>query len=577
MKSLLVFLKGYIKETILAPLFKMLEASFELLVPLVVAAIVDTGITNGDKGYIIKMCAILILLGIVGLISSITAQYYAAKAAVGFSKKLRGVLFNKIQSLSFSDIDNLGTSTMITRMTSDVNQVQTGVNMVLRLFLRSPFIVFGAMIMAFTIDAKAALVFALMIPILLIIVFGIMLITIPLYKKVQKSLDGILKVTRENLMGIRVIRAFCKEKQEVEEFDKENESLTINQKFVGRISALMNPLTYVIVNAAIIILIYVGAIRVEEGIITQGAVIALYNYMSQILIELIKLANLIVTVTKSFASAGRIETILIVKKQVFSHSYLSNSNENKQIENNDYHVVFENVSLTYKGASEESLTDISFSVKKGETIGIIGGTGSGKTSLISLIPHFYDCTKGRVLVDKKDVKEYRIDELRKKVGIALQKGVLFRGTIRDNIRWGKKDATDEEIMKAMEIAQALDILKGKSKGLDEEISQGGKNLSGGQIQRLTIARALVGSPEIMIFDDTSSALDYATDAALRNAIKNMENQPTTFIVSQRTSSISHADKIIVMDDGEIVGIGTHNELLENCEIYKEIYEFSVRS
>ncbi len=571
MKSLLVFLKGYIKETIFAPLFKMLEASFELLVPLVVAAIIDTGIGNGDKSYILKMCAILIMLGIVGLISSVTAQYYAAKAAVGFSKKLRGVLFDKIQSLSFSEIDNLGTSTMITRMTSDVNQVQTGVNMVLRLFLRSPFIVFGAMIMAFTIDVKAALIFALMIPILLIVVFGIMLITIPLYKKVQKHLDGIMKITRQNLMGIRVIRAFCKEKQEVEEFDKENKNLTISQKFVGRISALMNPLTYIIVNIAIIVLIYVGALRVESGIITQGAVIALYNYMSQILVELIKLANLIVIITKSLASAGRIELILKMKPSL---EYIDNNNEKS--EDKDCHVVFENVSLTYKGAGDESLTDINFCVKRGETIGIIGGTGSGKTSLINLIPHFYDCTKGRVLVDKKDVKEYKIEELRKKIGIALQKGVLFRGSIRDNIKWGKEDATDEEIIKALETAQAIDILKGKKRGLDEEINQGGKNLSGGQIQRLTIARALVKNPEILILDDTSSALDYATDAALKNAIKNMENPPTTFIVSQRTSSISHADKIIVMEDGNMVGVGSHRELLESCEIYKEIYEFSVR-
>ena len=595
MKKLLIYLKDYKKETILGPLFKLLEASFELIVPLVVAAIIDVGVHQGDKGYITKMCGVMILLGIIGLICSITAQYYAAKAATGFATKLRHSLFQHIQSLSFSEIDEIGTSTMITRMTSDVNQLQSGVNMVLRLFLRSPFIVFGAMVMAFTIDVKAALVFVVTIPVLSIVVFGIMAVSIPLYRKVQASLDKILGITRENLTGVRVIRAFGKETSELQEFGKRNDLFTELQIKVGKISALMNPLTYIIINLGIMVLIWVGALRVNNGSITQGQVVALYNYMSQILVELIKLANLIVTVTKALACAGRIENVLEMESsmkvqtvqkeaensQKSSSKRVSLENASKKTaslekmyeDNNKdrYKVVFDKVGMTYKGAGEEALSDISFSVKKGETIGIIGGTGSGKTSLVHLIPRFYDANRGRVLVDGRDVKEFSLKELRSKIGIVMQKSVLFHGTIRENICWGKQDATEEEINQALRTAQAKEIVDNKPEGLETVISQGAKNLSGGQKQRLSIARALVRNPEILILDDSASALDYATDAALRKSIGELEADMTVFIVSQRASSIMHADKIVVLEDGKIAGIGTHEELKENCSVYQEIY------
>lgn len=568
MKTVLKYLRDYKKESILAPLFKMLEASFELLIPLVVAAIIDTGISEKDTGYILRMCGIMVALGIIGLVCAITAQYFAARAAVGFARKIRHVLFDKMQSLSFNEIDKIGTSTMITRMTSDVNQVQSGVNMVLRLFLRSPFIVFGAMIMAFTIDVKAALVFVVTIPVLAIIVFGIMLITIPMYKRVQKSLDRVLGITRENLTGIRVIRAFCKEDEEIESFDNANDTLTTMQKVVGRISGLMNPLTYIVINLGIVILIYVGAIRVDTGIISQGAVVALYNYMSQILVELIKLANLIVTMTKSVASCKRLEDVLKLKSTLDVHANTDASIDKE----NTPAVEFDHVSLTYKGAGEESLTDISFTINKGETAGIIGGTGSGKTSLVHLIPHFYDATKGTVKVDGIDVKDYALDEIRNKAVIVMQKAVLFKGTIRENLLWGNKAATDDELYEALETAQAMDVIKSKENGLDEMVEQGGRNFSGGQRQRLTIARALVRKPSILILDDSASALDYATDARLRKALKEIKDRTTVFIVSQRTSSIQHADRIIVLDDGRAVGIGTHESLYEDCRIYKEIYD-----
>ncbi|MEE1154741.1 MAG: ABC transporter ATP-binding protein [Acutalibacteraceae bacterium] len=562
MKQIIKLLGKYKKEAILGPLFKLLEATFELLVPLAVASLIDTGIGNNDKTHITKMFFILVLLALVGLASSVTAQYFAAKAAVGVGTGLRSALFKKIQSLSFSELDNLGASTMITRMTSDVNQVQNGVNLFLRLFLRSPFIVFGAMIMAFTIDVKSALVFVGAIPALAIVVFAIMLISIPLYKQVQNFLDKVTAKTRENLTGVRVIRAFCREEQEVSEFKGINEELTDAQKYVGKISALMNPVTYIIINIAIVILIYTGAIRVEQGLITQGAVVALYNYMSQILVELIKLANLIIVITKSVACANRTESILETE------STLQSLPQDK-IETENY-IDFVNVALTYKNAGEESLSDITFGVKKGETIGIIGGTGSGKSSLVNLIPHFYDCTKGGVYVEGLNVKSYNPEQLRDKIAIVLQKAVLFKGTIRENILWGNGNATDKDIENALNLAQATDVVASKANGLNEVIEQGGKNLSGGQRQRLTIARALVKKPEILILDDSASALDYATDAKLRQALKTLKNT-TVFIVSQRTSSIMHADKIIVLDDGKIAGIGTHTQLLKTCEEYQEIY------
>lgn len=575
MKKLLIYLKDYKKETILGPLFKLLEASFELIVPLVVAAIIDVGIGNGDKNYILKMCGVMVLLGVVGLISSITAQYFAAKAATGFATKLRHSLFQHIQSLSFSEIDQTGTSTMITRMTSDINQLQSGVNMVLRLFLRSPFIVFGAMIMAFTIDVKAALVFVVTIPLLSLVVFGIMAVSIPLYRKVQSALDRILSTTRENLTGVRVIRAFGKEASEITAFYDRNEDFTLMQMRVGRISALMNPVTYIIINLGIIVLVWVGAIRVNQGDITQGEVVALYNYMSQILVELIKLANLIVTITKALACAGRIENVLEMESSIQegTHTGQKASKAANTVESskNTAKVEFDHVGMAYQGAGAEALSDISFTVKKGETIGIIGGTGSGKTSLVHLIPRFYDVSRGKVLVDGKDVKDYSLKELRQKVGIVMQKSVLFHGTIRENICWGKEDATEQEIWEALEIAQAKEIVNNKPEGLETMVSQGAKNLSGGQKQRLSIARALVKKPEILILDDSASALDYATDARLRKALAGLKNSMTVFIVSQRASSIMHADKIIVLDDGNIAGIGTHEQLKENCEVYQEIY------
>lgn len=564
MKKLLIYLKDYKKESVLGPLFKLLEASFELIVPLIIAAIIDTGIAGRDRSYVLKMCVVLIVLGIVGLISSVTAQFFAAKAAVGFATKLKHALFKHIQSLSYTEIDTLGTSTMITRMTSDVNQVQSGVNLVLRLLLRSPFVVFGAMIMAFTIDVQAALTFVAAIVLLSIVIFGIMLISIPLYKKVQTSLDKVLLTTRENLAGVRVIRAFCKEEEETEKFRARNESLTANQKYVGKISALLNPLTYVIINISIVVLIWVGAIRVEAGILTQGAVVALYNYMSQILVELIKLANLIVSVTKSVACGNRIQSIFEIKSSI-------EYGDRTQLADTDEAVRFDHVSLAYKNAGEESLTDITFTAKKGEVIGVIGGTGSGKSSLVNLIPRFYDATAGNVYVNGVNVREYTAEAIEKTVGVVPQKAVLFKGTIRENMKWGKSDATDDEINAALETAQGKEIVDGKAEGLDYVIAQGGKNLSGGQRQRLTIARAIVKKPDILILDDSSSALDYATDARLRGALKNLSYSPTVFIVSQRASSIQHANQIIVLDDGKVSAIGNHDTLLKTCDVYREIY------
>ena len=560
MKKLLVYLKDYIKESILGPLFKLLEALFELFVPLVIAAIIDTGIENGDTGYIIKMCLVLVLLGFVGLAFSITAQYFAAKASVGFVSKIRHVLFGHIQSLSYSELDQIGTSTLITRMTSDMNQVQNGMNLSLRLLLRSPFVVFGAMIMAFTIDVPSAMIFVYVTIVLLIVVFGIMLGSIPLYKKVQQKLDAVMTVTRENLTGVRVIRAFCKEDEETDDFINKNNELTASQKFVGKISALMNPVTYVIINLAIIWLIHTGAVRVEAGILTQGAVVALYNYMSQILVELIKLANLIINITKSIACGNRIQAVLDIKPDLESGN--SSCNEGS--------VEFDHVNLRYKNAGADSLSDITFTAAKGETIGIIGGTGSGKSSLVNLIPRFYDAASGEINVGGVNVKDMDVEQLREKIGVVPQKAVLFHGTIRENMQWGVTNASDDEIMEAIEAAQGLDVIKAKG-GLDCEIEQGGKNLSGGQRQRLTIARALVKKPEILILDDSASALDFATDAALRKSLRELDYHPTVFIVSQRTSSIQHADRIIVLDDGAAVGIGTHDELMKNCSVYQEIY------
>ncbi len=566
MKKLLVYLKDYKKESVCAPLFKMLEATFELFVPLVMAAIIDNGIANRDMPYVLRMGVLLIALGLIGLVCSITAQYFAAKAAVGFSTRLKHALFEHIQSLSFTEIDTLGTSTMITRMTSDANQVQNGVNMVLRLFLRSPFIVFGAMIMAFTIDVKAAMIFVVTIPLLSVVVFGIMMITMPMYKKVQAYLDRVLGTTRENLTGARVIRAFNKEQEEIDSFEEKNSALANMQLFVGKISALTNPVTYVIINVATLVLLYTGAIRVDAGTITQGEVVALVNYMSQILIELVKLANLIITITKALACANRIESVFEIQSGMEWEQKTGSKTQEKE-----YVVDFDHVSLTYAGASAESLTDIDFKVKKGETIGIIGGTGSGKSSLVNMIPRFYDATKGQVRIDGKDVREYSMEELRQKIGVVLQKAVLFQGTIRENLLWGKTDATEEELNRALETAQAKEFVDQKEGRLDAMVAQAGKNLSGGQRQRLTIARALVGNPEILILDDSSSALDYATDAALRKAIRGMGKDMTVFIVSQRASSIQYADQIIVLDDGGMVGLGTHEQLLENCEVYQEIY------
>lgn len=574
-KKLLVYLKGYEKETALAPLFKMLEALFELFVPLVMAAVIDTGIANRDKPYVVKMCLLLVGLAVIGLVCSVTAQFFAAKAATGFSTKLRHALFSHIQSLSYTEMDTVGISTLITRMTSDINQVQSGVNLVLRLFLRSPFIVFGAMIMAFTVDGKAALVFVLTIPLLSVVVFGIMLWTMPMYKKVQGALDRVLGLTRENLTGVRVIRAFNKEEEEWNRFKGDNETLTGLQKFVGGISGLMNPITYVIVNGAIIVLLYTGAIRVETGALTQGQVVALVNYMSQILVELVKLANLIITVTKAIACGNRVQSIFEVNNSLVGGSFTEASTKADGAAGGsgreEKSVTFDHVSLTYAGAGTESLTDINFRANAGETVGIIGGTGSGKSSVVNLIPRFYDATKGSVLFNGRNVKEYGLETLREKIGIVPQRAVLFEGTIADNLRWGKGDATEEEMWKALEISQAKEFVVKKGQGLSTPIEQGGKNLSGGQRQRLTIARALVRKPEVLILDDSASALDFATDAALRKALREMEERPIVFLVSQRTSSIQHADRIIVLDDGEAVGVGTHRELLESCPVYQEIY------
>ena len=575
MKKLLVYLKDYKKESVLGPLFKLLEATFELIVPLVMAAIIDTGVATGDKSYIMKMCMVLVLLAVIGLTCSITAQYFAAKAAVGFATKLRHALFAHIESLSFTEMDTVGTATLITRMTSDVNQVQNGVNLVLRLFLRSPFIVFGAMVMAFTIDVKAALVFVVTIPLLSIIVFGIMLISIPLYKKVQSVLDKVLGITRENLTGSRVIRAFNKEDDEKVHFNENNDLLTRAQIYVGKISALMNPLTYVIINGAIVVLVWTGAVRVDNGYITQGEVVALINYMSQILVELVKLANLIININKSIACGNRIQSIFEMQPSITDGSGQKvdkvRTDTADRSEEAEYAVEFSHVGLTYAGAGDESLTDIDFKVKKGETIGIIGGTGSGKSSVVNLIPRFYDVTSGFIKVDGKDVKDYPLEELRGKIGTVLQKAVLFHGTICENLKWGNPDATEEDLNRAITVAQAKEFVDNKEGRLDFEIEQGGKNLSGGQRQRLTIARAVVKKPEILILDDSASALDFATDAALRKAIREMEGETTVFIVSQRAASIQHADRIVVLDDGKIVGLGTSEELLESCEVYQEIY------
>lgn len=570
MKKLLCYLKEYKKESVLGPLFKLLEATLELFVPLVVAAIIDTGIGNQDRGYVVKMCLVLVLLGLIGLAFSVTAQYFAAKAAVGFVTTIRHVLFGHIQKLSYAELDTQGTSTLITRMTSDMNQVQNGVNLTLRLLLRSPFVVIGAMVMAFTIDVKAALVFVVGIPALAVVVFGVMLACIPLYRKVQNRLDKVLGLTRENLTGVRVLRAFCKEEEQEAEFQKQNQTLTDTQKFVGRISALLNPLTYVIINVAIIALIWIGAIRVDLGIITQGAVVALYNYMSQILTELIKLANLIINITKSVACGNRIQSVLEVEPSVKDGA--ATVSGDGEAGKSAYSVVFEHAGIRYPDAAQEAVSDITLNVRPGETIGVIGGTGSGKSSLVNLIPRFYDCSSGAVYVDGRNVCTYGLTELRDKIGVVPQKSVLFAGTIRSNMQWGKPDATDEEIFAALEIAQAKDVVSKKEKGLDTEVEQGGKNFSGGQRQRLTIARALVKQPEILILDDSSSALDFATDAALRMAIGSMKHKPTLFIVSQRTSAIQYADKIVVLDDGSVVGIGTHEELMNTCEVYREIYD-----
>ena len=601
MKRLLVYLKEFKKECILAPLFKLLEASFELLVPYVVASIIDIGIGNSDSSHVIRMGICMIILAVVGLIAAVTAQFYAAKAAVGFSTRLRAALFGHIEDLSFTDMDQAGTSTMITRMTSDINQVQSGVNMTLRLFLRSPIIVFGAMIMAFTIDVKMALIFVVAIPLLAIVVFGIMLITMPLYKKVQGGLDKVLTVTRENLTGVRVIRAFHQEETERERFRENNENLTAMQMFVGKISAFMNPITYVIVNLAIMYLIYKGGLKVNAGELTKGQVIAILNYMSQILVELVKLANLIILMTKAMACADRVANVLEIGKEnhasveehtqgqdlteaaAQSQGRLLSAETTEQNQRETFigesarkhaecsYLVFDHVSLRYKGAGQETLENISFRIDKGETVGVIGGTGSGKSSLVNLIPCFYPATEGRILLEGKDIKELDEVELRKRMGVVPQKAALFQGTIRSNLLWGKPDATEAQMWRALELAQAKEIVEGKEGKLDEQVAQNGRNFSGGQKQRLTIARALIREPEILILDDSASALDYATDAKLRQSIKSIKDQTTTFIVSQRASSIRHADQIIVLDDGFMAGIGTHEELLENCEVYQEIY------
>ncbi len=569
MKKLLKYITEYRKECILGPLFKLLEACFDLTVPLVMAWLIDRGISQNDVPYIWKMGGLLLILAAIGLTCSITAQYFAAKAAVGFATKLRHAVFKHIESLSFTEMDEAGTSMMITRMTSDINQVQSGTNLALRLFLRSPFIVFGAAVMAFTIDVKAALVFAVVIPLLALVVFGIMLITMPMYQKVQGHLDRLLGVTRQNLSGVRVIRAFNKEQAERESFGRENDLLTRMQLFVGRISALMNPVTYIMINGALVALIWTGAVRIDMGTLKQGQIVALINYMSQILVELVKMANTIIMSTKCVACGNRIQALLEVESSLEDGS--QSFEENGQ-EVTPARVEFDHVSLTYKGAGGASLEDITFTAEPGKTIGIIGGTGSGKSSLVHMIPRFYDATEGSVRINGQDVKSYRMDDLRQHIGIVMQKAVLFHGTIRENIRWGAPEATDEQINEALELAQAAEVVAGKPEGLDYEIEQGGRNLSGGQRQRFTIARALVRKPSVLILDDSASALDFATDAKLRKALAGLKSTSTIFIVSQRTSSIQQADKILVLDDGKLVGMGTHEELLENCSVYKEIYD-----
>lgn len=564
MKKLLIYMKGFRKECVLGPLFKLLEASFELLVPLVMAAVIDTGIANRDSEYIIRMCIVLVGLGVVGLCCSLTAQYFAAKASVGFAARLRAALFERIQSLSFSDMDVQGPSTLITRMTSDINQVQNGMNLTLRLLLRSPFVVLGAMMMAFTIDWKAALIFVAVIPLLSIVVFGVMLWTMPRYRRVQAGLDKVLGATRENLTGVRVVRAFGREQAETEAFQRENNALTRLQVFVGRVSALMNPMTYIIINLGTMVLIWVGALRVDAGIITQGAVVALLNYMSQILVELVKLANLIINISKALACANRVSNVLDIQPS------LSAPADGRRA--GTASVAFDNVGLTYKGAGGPSLSGISFAAGAGETVGIIGGTGSGKSSLVNLIPRFYDTTQGSVSVGGLAVRDWDLEALRGRVGMVPQKAVLFTGTIRDNLLWGNENASDSDLWQALETAQAREFVEKKPKGLDEPVEQGGRNFSGGQRQRLTIARALVRRPDILILDDSASALDFATDLKLRQAISRLENKPTVFIVSQRASSIQHADRIVVLDNGQAVGVGNHEQLLESCEIYREIYE-----
>ena len=569
MKKLLVYLKDYKKESVIAPLFKMLEALFDLLVPLVVASIINRGIKYGDKTYIYQMCGVLILLAVVGLTCALCAQYFAAKAAVGFAAGLRHALFAHIQGLSFTELDTQGTSALMNRMTSDVNQLQNGVNMALRLLMRSPFIVFGAMIMAFTVNAQAALVFAVVIPVLFLIVFGIIYVTLPLYRRVQERLDQVLRRTRENLSGVRVIRAFHREDEEIESFQSDNETLKKEQLFVGKLSALMNPLTYVVINLGVLALLANGGVKVSVGAMEQGDVVALLDYMSQILVELVKLANTIVLLTKALASGRRVAGVLSVE---ISMEFADTDTSLTKLAGVEEVIRFSHVDLTYAGAGDKSLEDVSFSIKKGQTVGIIGGTGSGKTSLVHLIPRFYDATGGEVRICGRDVKDYTKEQLRKLVGVVMQKAVLFRGTIRENLLWGKKEATEEELWKALEIAQAREIVEGKEHGLEEMIEQGGRNLSGGQRQRMAIARTLVGQHPILILDDSSSALDYATDARLRMALAGLDPKPTVLVVSQRAASILYADLIIVMDDGKIVGQGTHEELLKNCPVYQEIYD-----
>ena len=564
MKKLLKYMKTYTLESVLGPLFKLLEASFELFVPLVMAAIIDTGIAQGDTGYILRMCGVLVALAVIGLVCSITAQYFAARASVGFATKIRSACFAHIQSLSFAQQDKLGVSTLITRMTSDINQVQSGVNLALRLLLRSPFVVFGAMVMAFTIDVKAALVFVVTIPLLSVVVFGLMLWSIPMYKKVQKRLDGVLSLTRESLTGVRVVRAFCQEKDIEQDFVEKNDALTALQKQVGKVTGLMNPVTYAIINLGIVVLIWVGALRVDAGILTQGQVVALYNYMSQILVELVKLASLIISITKAMACASRVSAVMDVQPDMHGGDRTPDADGREAVR-------FDNVTLNYSGSGAPELHGVSFTALRGQTIGVIGGTGAGKSTLVGLIPRFYDATEGRVTVDGTDVRDFPLQELRKRVGVVPQKAVLFKGTIRENMKWGAPDATDEQIWAALEAAQARDVVESKEDGLDALIAQGGRNLSGGQRQRLTIARALVKHPEILILDDSASALDYATDLKLRQALKKLPGSPTVFIVSQRTSSIAHADCILVLDEGAVVGMGTHEQLLESCPVYQEIY------